>query len=513
MRATGLLGLMLLVLAGCGRDSPTTDPDFDAEAADARADDAATTEAGGDASPATDAREPDALPSDALPSDALPADALPSDALPADALPSDALPADALPSDGFGGDAAAPPPPCVPADEVCDGVDDDCDGEIDEGVANACGGCGPVPPSGCQAWRVDLVQDTEGTLDAHRVVALLAGVGVEVERLIDGATCTYLRLPDQPMQAHLGVVQITSRLGRLFLLPEYDARLGGHRYVAQEVLGRVAVHGAGDRVEIEAGGGGVVGRFADSIVAPAPLAGIAGVDLAGLLDAARGAAEAAAVRWRPAGLALAGTVRLFVGGSRPLFNDGTYRGIEHYQLEGVLEDDGALDLPPGFFGAGVPDSSVWVWMGRERTRRVIQGPHSVSLRAGDRVELRGNGALEGDEPPPFDLLAPDPADPRIAPGEPLIVRWGPLPDGKGPLLVALTLADGEAGETRQLSCIVDDPTTGELTLPADITAAWPVGARDLRQLNVRWTLDDEPLPAPDRGHYERAVTLLLQLVP
>jgi len=33
--------------------------------------------------------------------------------------------------------------------EVCNGVDDDCDGEFDEGVKNACGGCGPNPVEVC----------------------------------------------------------------------------------------------------------------------------------------------------------------------------------------------------------------------------------------------------------------------------------------------------------------------------------------------------------------------------
>ena len=36
-----------------------------------------------------------------------------------------------------------------PSDEICDGRDNDCDGEADEGLFNACGFCGPNPPEAC----------------------------------------------------------------------------------------------------------------------------------------------------------------------------------------------------------------------------------------------------------------------------------------------------------------------------------------------------------------------------
>jgi hypothetical protein len=35
--------------------------------------------------------------------------------------------------------------PLDPSEEICNGIDDDCDGTVDEGVTNACGGCGELP--------------------------------------------------------------------------------------------------------------------------------------------------------------------------------------------------------------------------------------------------------------------------------------------------------------------------------------------------------------------------------
>ena len=45
--------------------------------------------------------------------------------------------------------------------EVCNGVDDNCDGQIDEGVSNACGGCGPVPQEVCNG----IDDDCDGQVD------------------------------------------------------------------------------------------------------------------------------------------------------------------------------------------------------------------------------------------------------------------------------------------------------------------------------------------------------------
>jgi hypothetical protein len=61
-------------------------------------------------------------------------------------------------------DGAVDEPPCVvcvPAVEICNGVDDDCDSQIDEGTLNACGACGAAPMEVCNG-RDD---DCDGQID------------------------------------------------------------------------------------------------------------------------------------------------------------------------------------------------------------------------------------------------------------------------------------------------------------------------------------------------------------
>ncbi|MBI2175770.1 putative metal-binding motif-containing protein [Candidatus Woesearchaeota archaeon] len=52
--------------------------------------------------------------------------------------------------------------PGSPSTETCDGVDNDCDGQTDEGVKNACGGCGPVPAELCNDGKDN---DCDGKTD------------------------------------------------------------------------------------------------------------------------------------------------------------------------------------------------------------------------------------------------------------------------------------------------------------------------------------------------------------
>lgn len=49
----------------------------------------------------------------------------------------------------------------VPAVEICDRLDNDCDGDVDEGLVNACGMCGPVPAEMCNG----IDDDCDGQID------------------------------------------------------------------------------------------------------------------------------------------------------------------------------------------------------------------------------------------------------------------------------------------------------------------------------------------------------------
>ncbi len=47
------------------------------------------------------------------------------------------------------------------SETLCDGFDNDCDGETDEGLQNACGGCGPVPVELCNGKDDDCDGETD----------------------------------------------------------------------------------------------------------------------------------------------------------------------------------------------------------------------------------------------------------------------------------------------------------------------------------------------------------------
>lgn len=416
---------------------------------------------------------------------------------------------DAAPPDADLPDFEPPPP------EVCNGLDEDRDGLIDEGLSNICGGCEDIPEGGCQAWRVALIQGQDGEADLRRIVGFQGAFDLVDVIEVENATCERVRSVAPSPTDHIGDVTVDSPRLTVTHGPTYDPAQGIVVYsdVDDPPLDAGRAFNPGDVIDVSGTGSELVDPFSDSLIGPDTLTGVEPDTLSDVIQLARGNIDGPVeLTWAPARRAdLDGVVQLFIGGSFPLFNRGSvYRAIHSFTLDAALADDGAFSILPSHLPA-LELAAVRVRLSRSDARRVLLGPHALELLARQQVERVQSGDVSGGLDAPFHLTAPDPDVRQIEPGAPFTVSWSALPDGDGPLSVGLVLLDPAEGTSTQINCVVEDPGLGEMIMPGELTEAWPTGPGARRLLDVRWNERVFDLPLPDQGGGRFSLSLILDL--
>ena len=135
------------------------------------------------------------------------------------------------------------------------------------------------------------------------------------------------------------------------------------------------------------------------------------------------------------------------------------------------------------------------------------------MRVGHRAERRTSAAGGAPSSPvALELLNPlaDQPEPDVT-ADGLTVRWRLTDPGAPPERVVVSLILYDTLWTEQVACLVDDPSLGEITLPASQLVFWPMGPQSVRQLTLRADTKSLGLSYPDRGLLRRSDSLILRL--
>ena len=427
------------------------------------------------------------------------------------------------------------------SDEVCDGVDNDLDALVDEGLNNPCGGCAPLDPeTGCVSWRSNLTQTqglsddgapTLGELDPGRLISLGSSILVYEEFEVEGGRCERYGTP-QAWQgtSTLGNAALTTPRASLSLIP---SPLQPGRYQALGEDEPFTVHAPQDAVRLRWDGSDDPTSPTDitldpgelNLTSPEQVELATDRELDRVIEALQSpeaetpTTDPVTLRWVAApevddnGAEVAGPpMTLYVGGSQSLSQRGAYREIRHYLFVAKLFDDGRFDWSmPSELRA--PGSSIWVYLERAVSAGSYSGAHPVSMRVGHRAERRASAAGGVTNTPTALVLSAPSADqpePDVATAG-LEVRWSLADPSKAPEQVSASLILYDTTWTEQITCVADDPSGGALLIPPDRLAFWPRGPQSVRQLTLRADTARVGLDFPDRGVFRRSDSLILRL--
>ena len=428
------------------------------------------------------------------------------------------------------------PPPIT--QERCDGIDNDFDSIVDEGLSNPCGGCEPFDEnSGCSSWRVNLVQtqrmdDNEqpqlGVLNPQRLIALSAAV-MKYERFdLEGASCVRYGAPQNWEAAwSMGGASLNAPEFDLSFVPSMNEP-GRYRAIGVDESPFV-IHEPQDELSFSWEGIMDNGRFDTPIPmisgdefnleSPALVRLAQNDELEQVIDQVTQAGSPTdsrplSLRWlaEPNGMEAGPALTFYLGGSQLLYRQGAMQGIKHYQLNARLFDDGRLDvdLPREL---QVPNSSIWVYLQRSRQYQSLSSSNPVIASIGHRYEARRSGRnMQNRDLATIEITSPDPngLEPILSSdGLRIAWRYNDAQNSVESFAVSLILYDSMWSEN--LTCVMSNPNQLELLIPRDYLEFWPEGPQSVRQVTLSSEQKRIELTYPDRGVWRLSESLILRL--